>query len=275
MSTTPFLKWVGGKGGLLPQLYPLLPPDVQERRHVELFMGGAAFFFARRPRHAILADTNPRLTATFMAVRDSVEGVIANLEELARRHAEDSKSAYYAARDRFNDMVRVPSADLAAHFIYLNKTCFNGLYRENRAGEFNTPIGSYKNPTICDHAALRRASNALAGVTISNAPFEVVAEHCGPRDFVYLDPPYDPISPTAAFTAYAAGGFGRDDQARLARVFRWLDDRGARVMLSNSDTPFIRELYADFRIDTIHARRAINSDADKRGPVPEVVVRNY
>ncbi len=277
MSTTPFLKWCGGKAGLLTQLYPLMPPDVRERRHVELFIGGGALFFAREDVHgAFIADANPRLIATYHAVRDHVEDVIGALETLDRAHRVDPQGAYYLARTRFNAMPkRESSIRLAAHFIYLNRTCFNGLYRENKGGGFNVPMGSYKNPTIVDHTGLRRCALALRDTTIEVSTFEVSAEWCTPNDFVYLDPPYEPVSRTAAFTAYGAAGFDQDDQRRLAATYRALDDRGCKVMLSNSDVPFIRELYRDYQIDTVQARRAINSDPTKRGPVGEVVVRNY
>lgn len=274
VSSGPFVKWIGGKGSLLPQLTPLFPDDVSERRHVELFVGGGALFFARRPQHAILTDVNDRLIRTYHAVRDSVDEVIERLTTFAASHAGDPQVTYYAARERFNnDELSIP--ELAAHFIYLNKTCFNGLYRENKKGAFNAACGTYKNPAIADWATLRSASRALAGVAIEATTFEVAAERCGSCDFVYLDPPYEPVSRTASFTAYGAGGFDRDDQRRLASVFRWLDDRGCKVMLSNSDVPFIRELYEGFHIDTVQCRRAINCKGTARGYVSELVVRNY
>lgn len=274
---SPPIKWVGGKGGLLAQLLPLLPSDAGERRHAELFAGGAAMFYARAPEAALLADTNHALIAMHTAVRDYTESVIFELSELERRHRADARATYYDARDRFNAM-RAASwseIDIAAHFIYLNKTCFNGLYRVNRKGAFNVPMGAYKNPKICDPDGIRKASVVLARATLTTLPFERAAESCSSGDFVYLDPPYEPVSRTASFVGYDAAGFTQDDQVRLRGVFRWLDDRGCKVMLSNSDVPFIRELYRDFKIDTVQARRAVNRDAAKRGPVSEVVVRNY
>jgi DNA adenine methylase len=160
-------------------------------------------------------------------------------------------------------------------FIYLNKTCFNGLHRVNRKGEFNVPVGSYKNPKILNEEGLYAASHALQNANLRCTGFESLLENAKPGDFVYFDPPYEPVSETASFTSYAQGGFSREDQIRLRDVYRALDRRGCKLMLSNSDVPFIRELYQHFRIDTVAAPRAINCNARKRGKVSEVVVRNY
>lgn len=270
---SPFLKWVGGKGKLLSQLLPLLPSGAERMRHVEPFSGGAAMFFARRPQRAVLRDFNRSLVDTYLSVRDDVDGVIAELELLQMSHAAGS---YYGVRERYNGTRSQPRNERAAMFIYLNKTCFNGLHRVNRRGEFNVPEGRYKNPRILDEAGLRAASRALEGADIAQAGFEEMLDYVKPGDFVYLDPPYEPVSETASFTAYAAGdGFSRADQTRLRDVVAELDRRGAKIMLSNSDVPFIRELYARFRIDVVAAARAINCDARGRGLVSEVVVRNY
>jgi len=272
---SPFIKWVGGKGKLLSQLVPLLPSGVERMRHVEPFSGGAAMFFARRPERAVLADFNPSLVDTYLAVRDEVESVIGELEGLSMQHASGS---YYGVRDRYNGSPRSAHtrSARAAMFIYLNKTCFNGLHRVNRRGEFNVPEGRYKNPRILDEAGLRAASRALKSAEIKHAGFEALLEYARPGDFVYLDPPYEPVSQTASFTAYAAGdGFSRADQTRLRDVVAELDRRGCKLMLSNSDVPFIRELYGKFRIDVVAAARAINCDGRGRGLVSEVVVRNY
>jgi DNA adenine methylase len=271
---SPFLKWVGGKGKLLTQLLPLLPSGVERMRHVEPFAGGAAMFFARTPERAVLCDFNRSLVDTYLAVRDELEAVIGELETLSMSHAAGS---YYGVRERYNAVGKRQSrSERAAMFIYLNKTCFNGLHRVNRRGEFNVPEGRYKNPRILDEPTLRAASRALARADIRQASFEDMLGYVRPGDFVYLDPPYEPVSETASFTAYAAGdGFSRADQTRLRDVVVELDRRGAKVMLSNSDVPFIRELYAQFRIDLVAAPRAINCDARGRGLVSEVVVRNY
>ncbi len=269
----PILKWVGGKGRLLSQLLPLLPPGVEHMRHVEPFMGGAAMFFARRPERALLCDVNEALVATYEAVRDHVDEVIAALRPLSLRH---DKERYYEVREAYNegrDGVHGPAR--AAQFIYLNKTCFNGLHRVNRRGEFNVPAGRYKSPRILDEEGLRAASDQLAYADLMVEPFEGLLRNARPGDFVYLDPPYEPVSRTASFTSYAQGGFSQDDQTRLRDVFDELTMRGCRCMLSNSDVPFIRELYGEHRIDTVMAARAVNCDARGRGKVSEVVVRNY
>ena len=268
----PFVKWVGGKGRLLSQLRPLLPPGAEQMRHVEPFVGGGALFFSRCPRRALLTDINPSLVATYTAIRDDVEGVIGGLSRLASRH---SKERYYQVRERYNQGGRVSTSKRAAMFIYLNKTCFNGLHRVNRKGEFNVPVGAYKNPRILNEAALQAASEVLRGADLRCASFDTLLENAKPGDFVYFDPPYEPVSATASFTSYARGGFSRDDQTRLRDVYKALDRRGCKLMLSNSDVPFIRDLYADFNVDTVAAPRAINCDATKRGKVSEVVVRNY
>jgi DNA adenine methylase len=268
----PFVKWVGGKGRILPQLLPLLPPGAELLRHVEPFVGGGAMFFARRPHRALLSDVNPALIATYEAVRDGVDDVIAALEPLALRH---SKEAYYRARERYNGHRGLGEAQRAALFIYLNKTCFNGLHRVNRRGEFNVPAGRYKNPRILNEDALRSASAALGHAELRCTSFEDLLSAARPGDFVYFDPPYEPVSDTANFTSYARDGFDRKDQERLRDVFADLDRRRCKLMLSNSDVPFIRHLYQRWRIDTVAAPRAVNCDARGRGKVTEVVVRNY
>jgi DNA adenine methylase len=241
-------------------------------RHVEPFVGGGALFFSRRPRRALLTDINPALVGTYAAIRDDLNGVISALRGLAERH---SKECYYQVRERYNQGRRVSTATRAAMFIYLNKTCFNGLHRVNRRGEFNVPVGSYKNPRILNEEGLRAASQVLQRAQLECATFEALLEHAKPGDFIYFDPPYEPLSQTASFTSYATEGFSREDQARLRDVYRVLDRRGCKLMLSNSDVPFIRELYSDFKVETVAAPRAINCDAKKRGKVREVVVRNY
>lgn len=268
----PFVKWAGGKGRLLSQLRPLLPPTVARLRHVEPFVGGGALFFSRRPERALLTDINPSLIATYSAIRDDVDRVLSNLQGLARRH---SKERYYEVRSRYNESRRLAPPTRAAMFIYLNKTCFNGLHRVNRKGEFNVPVGSYKNPRIVDPERILLASEALRDAELRCDGFESLVEHAKPGDFVYFDPPYEPVTPTANFTSYARDGFSQDDQTRLRDVYRELDRRGCRLMLSNSDVPFIRSLYRSFRIDTVAAPRAISCNGNGRGKVTEVVVRNY
>ena len=241
-------------------------------RHVEPFVGGGALFFARRPERALLADVNPQLCATYEAVRDEVERVIAHLRTLSAAHGPER---YYHVRHRYNHGQRLSRAERAAMFVYLNKTCFNGLHRVNRRGEFNVPAGRYQNPRILDEGLLRAASAELQRAELRCASFEGLLAWAKPGDFVYFDPPYEPVSQTANFTAYAQQGFGREDQTRLRDVYAELDRRRCKLMLSNSDVPFIRDLYRKFRIDLVAAPRAINCDATRRGLVSEVVVRNY
>ncbi len=269
---SPFLKWVGGKGKILSQLVPLLPEGVHLMRHVEPFVGGGAMFFARGPERALLCDVNPALIATYTAIRDQVDGVIDALARLKRAHSDD---AYYRVRERYNTTRRLSDEERAAMFVYLNKTCFNGLHRVNRRGEFNVPAGRYKNPRILDEDGLRGASEALSRAEIRCAGFESLVQHAKPGDFVYFDPPYVPLSATSSFTGYAQDGFTHEDQERLRDVFRALDRRGCKLMLSNSDAPAVHDLYAGYRIDLVAAPRAINCDARGRGKVTEVVVRNY
>lgn len=273
VAPAPIVKWVGGKGRLLGQLSPMLPPGVDRMRHVEPFVGGAAMFFARQPERSLLCDVNGALVGTYRAVKEDVESVIEALGDLAAKH---DKEHYYAIRERYNaGRHGAHDARRAAMFIYLNKTCFNGLHRVNRSGEFNVPAGSYKNPRILNEEALRAASALLSRATLMVEPFEGLLANARPGDFVYFDPPYEPVTDTANFTGYAAGGFDRADQTRLRDVFDELSRRGCKCMLSNSDVPFIRELYRRHRVDTVVAPRAVNCNAKRRGLVNEVVVRNY
>jgi DNA adenine methylase len=241
-------------------------------RHVEPFVGGAAMFFARQPERALLCDKNAQLCGTYMAVRDDVDTVIEHLKVLAKGH---NPERYYQLRHRYNHATKLSQVERAALFIYLNKTCFNGLHRVNRRGEFNVPAGRYTNPRILDEATLRAASRELARTDLRCESFESLLSLAKPGDFIYFDPPYEPVSRTANFTAYSQDGFTREDQARLRDVYSALDRRRCKLMLSNSDVPLIRDLYQKFRIDTVAAPRAINCDAKGRGLVTELVVRNY
>lgn len=268
----PFLKWVGGKGKLVPQLHARLPPRMELRRHVEPFLGGGALFFSCCPPRALLSDVNADLVETYLAVRDAVDEVLIALDRLADAHCE---LAYYGARERYNRREHGNSAARAALFIYLNKTGFNGLYRVNARGQFNVPMGRYTSPSIVDPKKLRAASERLRSVELRAVSFEALVRIVGTGDFVYLDPPYEPVSRTANFTSYTAAGFTRGDHVRLSEVFRALDGRGAKLMLSSSDVPFIRELYRGYRIEHVMAARAVSSCPGSRGPVRELVIRNY
>jgi DNA adenine methylase len=265
---SPFLKWAGGKGQLLSQLFPLMPAPEQIPRYHEPFIGGGAVFFALAPRRAVISDLNPELVTCYQVIRREVDALIDALGE----HVYE-KEHYYAVRSQ--DPESLTAVQRAARFIFLNRTCFNGLHRVNRKGQFNVPFGRHANPTICDEVNLRRVARALRHTEVEHAPFQRVLEHAREGDFVYFDPPYQPISATSSFTAYTSHAFGPAQQVELAQVFRALDARGCRVMLSNSNAEFIRALYAGFDIREVFATRAINRDATKRGPIAELVVRNF
>ena len=265
----PYLKWAGGKRGLLSELLPRLPDDFA--RYHEPFVGGGALFFSLRAAGrlssgAVISDLNPHLIQAYQAVRAEVEDVI----EVLQSHIYE--------RDYYNEVRALDPATLgqaqrAARFIYLNRTCYNGLYRVNRKGQFNVPIGRYKSPTICDADNLRAVSAALRGVEIRCEDFAGVVKRAERGDVVYLDPPYVPLNATANFTGYTSGGFDDGDQRRLAETFRQLAARGVSVVLSNSDTPPVHELYDDALIEQVMARRAINSKGGRRGKISEVIVR--
>jgi DNA adenine methylase len=271
----PFMKWVGGKQQLLRQFEALLPPTF--RRYCEPFVGGGAVFFhlwnsGRLPLRKFLFDNNAELVNTYLVIRDKIDDLIEALSIHKERH---SKKYYYKIRQLDREARALSDIERAARTIYLNRTCYNGLYRVNSKGQFNVPMGSYINPQVLNEDVLRTASECLREVSVELRDFRSVLDFAEPKDFFYLDPPYDPLSKTASFTSYTADSFDEKDQRELARVVSELSDRGAFVMLSNSDTPLIRELYGNFRIETVRARRAVNSNANGRGSIQEVVVLNY
>jgi DNA adenine methylase len=262
----PFLKWVGGKRQLLPEILKHVP--VSYGRYWEPFVGGGALFFhlthADLPHTATLVDANEELIRTYTAVRDEVENVIERL------------SAYPYESDFYYRMrAHSPSVEsaIAARMIYLNRAGFNGLYRVNRQGKFNVPFGRYTNPTICDAETLRLCSRGLQHATLKFGDFALWVREAKEGDFVYFDPPYVPLSATSNFAQYAATGFSALDQVRLRDVALTLKRRGVKVLLSNSSAPFVRELYAkDFELHEVDARRAVNCDASKRGNVKELLI---
>jgi DNA adenine methylase len=261
----PFVKWAGGKRQLLRQFQSLYPEKDSVSRYLEPFFHVKGLL---QPTRALLTDTNAELIDTFLAVRDEVD----NLIELLRQHTKQHCESYY-----YEVRTQSPSTPVAraARVIYLNKTGFNGLYRVNSRGLFNVPYGHRAKPTILSEALLRAASVALRNAELHARDFRDLFAVARKGDFIYLDPPYQPISKTAKFTSYTSGSFGENDQRDLAALYAKLDRRGCLLMLSNSDTPLVRELYADFCIHQVSARRMINSDGEKRGPVSEVVVLNY
>lgn len=266
-SPRPPVKWAGGKSQLMPQFEPLFPQR-EYGLYVEPFVGGGAVFFHLLPPRAVLIDSNDELINFYLVVRDDLEALLQDL----KKH-ENTAEYYY--RIRAFDPGQLTPVERASRFLYLNKTGYNGLWRVNSRGQHNVPFGRYKNPKIVDEPNLRLVSEALKRAEIICDDFSRVLDCADPGAFVYLDPPYHPLSETANFTSYTPDAFEEDDQRRLAEVFRELDRRGCLVMLSNSDTPFIRELYKNYDIQVIYAKRAINCRADKRGPISELVIRNY
>ncbi|MBE9004084.1 DNA adenine methylase [Fortiea sp. LEGE XX443] len=265
----PFLKWAGGKSRLIQQYIPYFPKFYQT--YYEPFLGGGAVFFYLQPKTAILSDINAELITTYRCVRDQVENLICLLKYHKPRHNRDY---YYSIRSNpgVNDL------EQAARLIYLNKTCYNGLYRVNSQGKFNVPLGSYKNPNICPEDLLRTASKALSLCEIKQADFMNVLNYAtSSEDFVFCDPPYHPISNTSYFTGYNGNSFGEQDQKRLRDVCAELASRGVKVMVCNSDCAFIREIYSqiNFTIYPITANRSINSNTKKRGIVSELLITSY
>ncbi|QKQ73532.1 DNA adenine methylase [Nostoc sp. TCL240-02] len=266
-SPRPFLKWAGGKSRLIQQYIPYFPKSY--KNYYEPFLGGGAIFFYLQPKTATLTDINAELINTYCCVRDRVEELISLLKEHKIRH---NKDYYYSVR---NDSGGT-DIEKAARLIYLNKTCFNGLYRVNSQGKFNVPLGRYENPNICPDVLLRTASEALSTSKIKHTNFIDVLNHAtNSDDFIYFDPPYYPVSETSYFTAYSSYRFAEEQQVELKDVFEKLAERGVKVMLSNSDCEFIRNLYNSFNIHTISASRAINSNAKKRGKITELLVTSY
>ncbi len=278
----PVVKWAGGKWKLLERLAPRIPQG-RFGTYAEPFAGGAAMFFSladeRRFDRARLSDKNEELVALYKAIKSDVDALVDRLRAIASDYArmdEEARSAFfYEMRQKQTKQMR--AVDRAARLLFLNKTCFNGLWRVNSKGVFNVPFGRYEKPRILDEEALRAAHRALQHAEIVNEDFETVLEGLGAEDFVYFDPPYIPVSKTASFTAYAADGFGWEEQERLARTMAELRERGVRAMLSNGESAQVRELYAKYglHMTTIQARRSINSDPTKRGEVAELVVTTY
>ena len=267
----PFLKWAGGKTRLLAELSRRLPAEFGT--YHEPFLGGGALFFhlaARgRLRRAVLSDINATLVATYLGLRDELEEVLGHLREHAAHH---DREHYY--RTRGADPGEDGRAAQAARFIYLNRTCYNGLYRESRSGRFNVPMGRYANPNICNEPVLRAASAALAQTEILCTPFAQAADRAVAGDLVYMDPPYQPLTPTSSFTSYHRGGFDESEQHHLGQVFRRLAGCGVHVVLSNSDTNLVRTIYAGLPQETVQVPRSINRMAAGRGAVAELIVHS-
>lgn len=267
----PFLKWAGGKSKLISQIRTHLPEAHTYKKYYEPFLGGGAVFFYLHPYESVLTDVNSELIVTYKCVKDNLSELVGLLKIHANNH---SKEYYYQIRQT------AVKTDLekAARLIYLNKTCFNGLYRVNSKGQFNVPLGRYKNPKICPIELLSTASETLQLAKIKQADFEEVLNHAtNGDDFVFFDPPYHPISSTSYFTAYSRNSFNKDDQIRLRDACEELARRDVKIMVCNSDCEFIRELYTEinFKIVPIKAPRVINSNIKNRGTIHELLITSY
>jgi DNA adenine methylase len=272
----PFLKWVGGKAQLLSQFEQYYPKDFNN--YFEPFIGGGALFFNLSPTKAHINDVNATLISAYKNIKNKPEEVMKILKKLESEYKngneESKKEFFYKIRDEFNN---TSDAELkkSAYLIFLNKTCFNGMYRENSKGGFNTPFGKAKNPTILDRENILLVSKVLKHTKLTSVSFEKAVAEAKKGDFVYFDPPYHPLTETAKFTSYHKDSFTKEDQLRLRDLFDELDKRGCYVMLSNSHTPFINDIYKKYRRETVMANRAINCKASGRGKIKELLILNY
>lgn len=269
----PVLKWVGGKRQLIETFKPLLPKRITS--YCEPFVGGGALLFHLQPNRAYINDINTDLICVYKVIKDSVDALIEELKSYR-----NESDFFYSVRDWDRDRVKyryLSEVEKAARILYLNKTCYNGLYRVNNAGEFNSPFGNYRNPNIVNEPVLRAVSSYFnaAEVHFSSVDYAEVLAGVKKGTFVYLDPPYDPVSETSNFTGYSKGGFSKEDQIRLRESCDELNRRKINFMLSNSNTEFINEQYKGYNITVVQAKRAVNSIGSKRGDVKEIVVRNY
>lgn len=268
----PFIKSVGGKRRLLGNILPLVPKNFG--RYIEPFLGGGALFFALRPPDAWIGDINKELMTTYCGVM-LVDDIIPLLAEHAKNHAKYGKEYFTEVKNR--EWSEFDCAETAARMIYINKTCFNGLYRVNKSGRFNVPFGRYENPKILDKDNLRACAQALdrAGVQLHHAHFGAIERHAEKGDFVYFDSPYVPVSKTANFVGYSANGFDEAEHRKLADLFAELTSCGVKCLLSNSDTPLVRELYKDFVLHEVSRSGTMNSSIAKRGRVGELLVQGW
>lgn len=270
----PIIKWVGGKRQLLDEINKRLPEAYNT--YFEAFIGGGAVLFHLKPNNAILGDMNDELINLYKVIKNKH---LKLMQELEKHKENNSEDYFYKIRglDRTDDFKNLSDVERAGRFIYLNKVCYNGLWRVNSKGQNNTPYGKYKNPAIYSKESIIELHNYFKNNNIKMiyGDFEKTVKEAKEGDFVYFDPPYAPISATANFTAYASEGFGLDEQIRLKKVCDELTARGVKFLLSNSNCELIRELYKDYIIDIVEANRAINSKGDRRGKVEEVLVRNY
>ena len=270
----PFLKWAGGKRQLMPEIRKMLPRGVANHPYYEPFIGGGALFFELLPKRAVINDYNEELINVYTVIRDNPSALIEDL----KRHKNTAEYFYkIRAIDRqplFSNLTRI---ERASRIIYLNKTCYNGLYRVNNAGEFNSPFGRYKNPNIVNEPVIKAVSKYLnsSQIQISSCDYALILKDIPTDSFVYLDPPYHPISESSSFTGYVQGGWDEGEQLRLRDVCNRLSERGIKFLLSNSASDFIREIYSDYNIHIVQAKRSVNSNPSGRGQVDEFLIRNY
>jgi len=272
----PFLKWAGGKRQLLPEIRKYVPQKFNT--YFEPFIGAAAVLFDLQPQTAVINDANAELINCYQVIKDSPEELIT----ATRKHRElNTKEYFYKLRglDRKKEFLKLSAVERAARIIYLNKTCFNGLFRVNSNGQFNVPYGDYKNPSIVDEVVIKATSRYFneKAVTILNDDFEKAVNEANKGDFIYFDPPYDPVSDTASFTGYDVNGFDKNEQRRLKKVCDELSNKKCKVLVSNSATDFIKELYGDqtqYTIVEVEANRNINSVGTGRGKISEVLIYN-
>lgn len=269
----PILKWVGGKRQIINEINKYVPEEFKV--YYEPFLGGAAVLLNLKPRSAIVNDVNSELINLYMVVKEKVDELIENL----KKHKNEPDYFYdIRSLDREpENFQKLSDIERASRMLYLNKTCYNGLFRVNQQGQFNTPFGRYKNPNIVNEDVLRNVSKYFntSNIQFLNKDYAKSLKGISKDDFVYFDPPYDPLSDSSYFTGYDKGGFNREEQIRLKLVCDELNNQGVRFLLSNSSTEFIHDLYKDYKIEIVRAKRAINSKSDKRGSVDEVLVRNY
>jgi DNA adenine methylase len=271
---SPFVKWVGGKRQLMDSILEAMPKNIRNYTYVEPFIGGGAVLFHVQPQSAIINDFNSELINVYNVVKENLDELIIDL----KKHKNESEYFYHIrSLDRSEDFAKRGKIQRASRFIYLNKTCYNGLYRVNSAGEFNSPFGRYKNPNIVNEPVLRAVSSYLNSndVRIFSGDYNDVLKDVDKNSFVYLDPPYHPISESSNFTGYIQGGWNIVDQTRLRKACDELTKRGVKFLLSNSASSFIKDQYRNYNIRIVKATRSINVDAEKRGEVDELLIRNY
>ena len=270
----PFLKWVGGKRQLIPSIVTHLPKNIKEYNYVEPFIGGGAILFYLQPQNATINDLNKELINVYEVIKNNLDELILDL----KKHQNESDYFYQIrALDRNDNFENLNPIQRASRIIYLNKTCFNGLYRVNNAGEFNAPFGRYKNPNIVNEPTLKAVHKYLNSnnIHISSTDYSEVLQKLDKKSFVYLDPPYHPISENSNFTGYVQGGWDMFDQVNLKMACDDLSNNGIKFLLSNSSSGFIKDLYRDYKIVTVKANRAINSNGADRGEIDEVLIKNY